>query len=41
MLNKMNIGIDGFINSWCVCFIDSTNQLTISTNSNIENVFIK
>ena len=38
LLNKMNIGIDGFISRWCVCFIDSSNQVTISTHSNIENV---
>tara|TARA_B100001093_G_scaffold518874_1_gene605351 strand:- start:2568 stop:3275 length:708 start_codon:yes stop_codon:yes gene_type:complete len=34
----MNIGIDGFIDSWCVCSIDSKNQLTISTCTDIENI---
>ncbi|MBH19761.1 MAG: hypothetical protein CL851_04955 [Crocinitomicaceae bacterium] len=34
----MNIGIDGFLNRWCVCFIDFKNQITISTYSNIEKV---
>ena len=34
----MNIGIDGFIKSWCVCSIDSKNQLTISTCNDIGDI---
>ncbi|MAE14430.1 MAG: hypothetical protein CL821_02430 [Crocinitomicaceae bacterium] len=34
----MNIGIDGFIDSWCVCSIDLKNQLTISTCTDIEDI---
>lgn len=34
----MNIGIDGFIDCWCVCSIDSKNQLTISTCTDIKDI---
>ena len=38
MLNKMNVGVDGFLNSWCVCTISTENQINISTYSNIEKL---
>lgn len=39
-LNKMNVGIDGFLNNWCVCTISNENKIKINTYPNIEKALI-
>ena len=37
MLNKMYLGIDGYLNGWCCCIIQ--NELSIQLHDNIDSVF--